>query len=149
MSAGQVSSGRRASTASWLDPESNQTSRMSYSRSNDVPPHSQASPAGTKFSIGCSYQASAVCSSNTRAACSTSAGVRIDVPHPRHVSAGIGTPQARWREMHQSGRFANMPVMRSRPQAGIHRTALASALAVSRRPSMLMNHCDVAMKITG
>ena len=78
-----------------------------------------------------------------------SVGVKIDSPHPRHTSAGIGTPQARWREMHQSGRVRNMPVMRSRPQSGIQRTPLASATAASRRPSMLMNHCDVARKITG
>ena len=31
----------------------------------------------------------------------------------------IGTPQTRWREMHQSGRAAIMLEMRSSPQAGI------------------------------
>ena len=35
MSAGHVRSSRNGSTASWLEPESNQTSRMSRSRSND------------------------------------------------------------------------------------------------------------------
>ena len=32
----------------------------------------------------------------------------------------MGTPQTRWREMHQSGRVAIMLEMRSSPQAGIH-----------------------------
>ena len=34
----------------------------------------------------------------------------------------IGTPQTRWREMHQSGRVAIMFEMRSSPHAGIHFT---------------------------
>ena len=60
MSAGHVSSGHTESTASWLDPESNQTSRMFISRSKLVPPHDgQASPFGTKSSIGRSYHESA------------------------------------------------------------------------------------------
>ena len=32
----------------------------------------------------------------------------IASPHVVQSTAGIGTPQARWREMHQSGRFATM-----------------------------------------
>ncbi len=32
----------------------------------------------------------------------------------------MGTPQMRWREMHQSGRVAIMLEMRSSPQAGSH-----------------------------
>ena len=51
---------RNGSTASWLDPESNQTSRMSRSRSNSVPPHvEQVSPSGMNSAIGRSYHASA------------------------------------------------------------------------------------------
>ena len=46
-----------------------------------------------------------------------SAGVRIASPHDVQSSAGIGTPHARWREMHQSGRFVTMLKMRSRPHA--------------------------------
>ena len=34
----------------------------------------------------------------------------------------MGTPQMRWREMHQSGRVAIMLAMRSSPQAGSHLT---------------------------
>jgi len=109
MSAGQVSSGRTERTASWLDPESNHTSRMFISRSNIVPPHAgQVSPAGTKSAVGRSYHASAPYVSKTFAACSTSAGDVIASPQLVQSTAGIGTPHARWREMHQSGRLASM-----------------------------------------
>src|SRR5262245_61620416 len=109
MSAGQVSSGHTDSTASWLDPESNQTSRMFISRSNAVPPHSgQVRPSGTKSSVGRSYHESAPYFSNTAAVFSTSAGEVNAAPHFTQSTAGIGTPPARWREMHQSGRFATM-----------------------------------------
>ncbi len=50
MSAGQRSSGRNGSTASWLEPESNQTSRMSRSRSKTVPPQAaQVEPFGQEL----------------------------------------------------------------------------------------------------
>src|SRR6266536_2749150 len=102
MSAGQVSSGHTESTASWLEPESNQTSRMFISRSKVVPPQERhVSPFGTNSSIGRSYQESAPCASYTDAACSTISGVSIASPHVVQSSAGIGTPHARWREMHQ------------------------------------------------
>ena len=67
------------------------------------------------------------------------------------TNSGIGTPQVRWREMHQSGRFSIMPVMRCSPQAGVHCTFLMSRSACARSCacSMLMNHCGVARKITG
>src|SRR5215813_11484786 len=109
MSAGHVSSDRKGSTASWLDPESNQTSRMSFSRSNSAAPHAgHVRPGGMNSPVGRSYQASAPYSSNTDAARSTSSGVMIASPHFVQSTAGIGTPHARWREMHQSGRFASM-----------------------------------------
>src|SRR5665213_2542223 len=72
----------------------------------------------------------------------------------------MGTPQMRWREMHQSGRVAIMLEMRSSPQLGSHVTFLISAKARARKVveepagfcigvSMLMNHCSVARKMTG
>ena len=87
-------------------------------------------------------------------------------PHFVQSTAGIGTPQTRWREMHQSGRFATMLYMRSCPHDGIQCTLLSmassaasrSVLRLSPEPSALcdhrfaiepMNHCDVARKITG
>jgi hypothetical protein len=47
--------------------------------------------------------------------------------------------------MHQSGRPATMPAMRSSPQPGTQRTSLIAFSAVSRSfaCSMLMNHCGV------
>ena len=74
------------------------------------------------------------------------------VPHFVQSIAGIGTPQARWREMHQSGRLAIMPSMRAWPHDGIQRTRpRISSSARARRSceSMAMNHCAVARKITG
>jgi hypothetical protein len=68
------------------------------------------------------------------------------------TNTAIGTPQARWRETHQSGRPSTMPRMRLRPEAGTQRVAsiAASDLARSRlASSMAMNHCGVARKIRG
>src|SRR4029079_16623232 len=113
MSAGHVSSGHTDSTASWLDPESKQTSRMFISRSKLVPPQlGQVNPAGMKSLVGRSYHESAPYCSKTAAAFSTSAGVPIASPHFVQSTAGIGTPHTRWREMHQSGRWATMLYIR-------------------------------------
>ena len=87
-----------------------------------LPHFGQARPSGRNSSIGRSYQASAPWVSKSAAARSTSACVSTGSPHDVQSTAGIGTPQARWREMHQSGRFVTMLKMRSRPQAGIHCT---------------------------
>ncbi len=82
---------------------------MFISRSKTAPPHfGQVSPEGMKSAVGRSYQASAPYDSKTVAACSTSAGVTTASPHAVQSTAGIGTPHARWREMHQSGRLASM-----------------------------------------
>ncbi len=90
---------------------------------------------------------------STRAATrSSSSGVRgCSSPVSTCVNSASGTPQTRWREMHQSGRSAIMFEMRCSPQAGIQCTLrdLPSALARSPACSMLMNHCGVARKITG
>ena len=67
------------------------------------------------------------------------------------TKTAIGTPQARWREMHQSGRVSIMPRRRFCPVFGTKRVASTAASALSRRPvrSMLMNHCGVLRKISG
>ena len=78
------------------------------------------------------------------------------------MNTAIGTPQARWREITQSGRLAIMPVMRFSPCGGTQRvTVIASQRAVRaacRRCcvpsssiclSIAMNHCGVLRKITG
>ena len=67
------------------------------------------------------------------------------------TNSGIGTPQVRCRDTHQSGRPAIMPLMRCSPHAGIQSTCEMASSAALRSPawSMLMNHCGVARKITG
>src|SRR5437773_11199473 len=74
---------------------------------------------------------------------------------PSHRNTAMGTPQTRWREMHQSGRVAIMLEMRSSPQAGSHFTFLMSSSVRLRRVppfrgvSMEMNHWLVARKVIG
>ena len=71
------------------------------------------------------------------------------------MKTAMGTPQMRWRLMHQSGRVAIMLVMRSLPQAGSQTTLSISSMANWRNVvsvpsarftgvSMPMNHCSVA-----
>ena len=51
-----------------------------------------------------------------------------------HRTAPAARPQVRWREMHQSGRFSIMLVMRCSPHAGVQRTCLMSRSACARSP---------------
>src|SRR3984957_13434004 len=46
------------------------------------------------------------------------AGSRSGSPHLRQRKTAMGTPQMRWREMHQSGRGATMLGVGSSPPAG-------------------------------
>ena len=92
-----------------------------------------------------------------------SAGVSSGLAAAVQSTAGIGTPHARWREMHQSGRFVTMLKIRSRPQRrdplhlmvdGVprrlaQRPRLPSSPAMTASPSSRTNHCEVARKITG
>ena len=72
---------------------------------------------------------------------------------PCATKSAIGTPQVRWREMHQSGRPSTMPAIRSSPHAGNQCDVVVDRLRAprARRPawSMLMNHCGVARNATG
>ena len=63
----------------------------------------------------------------------------------------IGTPQARCREITQSGRSSIMPLRRRWPEAGTKRVSSMAFKALSRSPvvSMEMNHCGVLRKING
>ncbi len=45
------------------------------------------------------------------------------------MKTAIGTPQARWREITQSGRCSIMPVMRFSPAAGTQRVTLMALSA--------------------
>ena len=47
---------------------------------------------------------------------------------PSHMNTAMGTPQMRWRLMHQSGRVAIMLVIRSLPQAGSQMTLSISSM---------------------
>ena len=83
----------------------------------------------------------------------------FDRPSPfSWTNTAIGTPQARWREITQSGRLSIMPVMRFSPGGGTHAVssiaverAMAQRVARLRRCSLsiAMNHCGVLRKITG
>ena len=77
---------------------------------------------------------------------------------PASRKAGIGSPQERCREMHQSGRVSSMPRMRLRPQSGTKLISDAVApMAISRKDlpacpvgrSTPTNHCSVQRKIVG
>ena len=59
-----------------------------------------------------------------RRPCGSPPGRLSGLPQPSHRNTAMGTPQMRWREMHQSGRVAIMFEMRSSPQAGSHFTLL-------------------------
>ena len=71
----------------------------------------------------------------------------------------IGTPQARWREITQSGRLSIMPVMRFWPCSGTQRVTLIACSANRARSacaprfamslSIAMNHCGVLRKMIG
>ncbi len=80
--------------------------------------------------------------------------------HLRQRKTAMGTPQIRWREMHQSGREDTMLAMRSCPHWGSHFTRPISSSARWRKVvtepsawvmgvSMPINHCSVARKMTG
>ncbi len=55
----------------------------------------------------------------------------MGLSHPLHMKTAIGTPQMRWRLMHQSGRVAIMLVIRSLPHAGSHVDLSISSMAKS------------------
>ena len=69
----------------------------------------------------------------------------------------MGTPQMRWREMHQSGRVATMFVMRSSPRGSHLRLDLVEGpvggwfggVGRAHGGSISMNHCSVARVMTG
>jgi hypothetical protein len=54
------------------------------------------------------------------------------------MNTAIGTPQARWREITQSGRLSIMPVMRFSPCAGTQRVTLIASSARWRSVSPLL-----------
>ena len=75
---------------------------------------------------------------------------------PRRTKQVSGTPQARWRDSTQSGRFSTMEWIRFRPVCGHHFTSLSMLVSARVRivspwsfmpsvsgVSMAANHCGV------
>ena len=68
--------------------------------------------------------------------------------HRLHRNTAIGTPQMRWREMHQSGRVVIMFEIRSSPQLGSQATPLISSSARWRKvvcPLACVSGCPFAL----
>src|ERR1700743_3686990 len=94
----------------------------------------------------------------------TAASWRISVEPSAfsRTNTAIGTPQARWREITQSGLLLIMPLMRFWPDCGTHWVMEIACNARARKVSpdlawplsamslsIAMNHCGVLRKITG
>ena len=60
------------------------------------------------------------------------------------TNSASGTPQVRWREMHQSGRLAIMVVMRCSPQAGVQCTCVMSSQRMRAQPRLV--HADEPLR---
>ena len=103
-SAGQMPSGRSRSAKAWVEPESNQTSRMSVTFSQSSCGWSLPRKRALASS---SNQASAPsCSKASLIRALTAGSRRISaVPSGWRLTKQVsGTPQARWRDSTQSGR---------------------------------------------
>ena len=125
--AGRSSSSRSSSTQRWETPESNQTSRMSVTCSYCV------SSTPRRWKISSEYQQSAPCSSTKSAVlCISSIASGCSSLVCRSTNRAMGTPQVLCREIHQSGRFSTIPLMRSSPQPGTQRTLFMASSALER-----------------
>src|SRR5580698_5904906 len=110
-------------TACQLAPESNQTSRMSISlRKSELPQLAHFVPDGRSCSASCVCHALMPSFSNSDTMLWLTAAFLSGVWHWLQRNTAMGTPQMRWREMHQSGRVAIMLEMRSSPHDGSHLT---------------------------
>src|ERR1019366_1328940 len=143
-------SASKSRTAWELAPDSNQTSRMSISLRNSVWPHSLHEVLGGRISSGAwMYQASADSLMKRSTMSLLMATSLSGVEHLRQRKTAMGTPQMRWREMHQSGRVATMLVMRSWPQAGSQVTVLISSRARWRKVVVFSDVCGAPEEIQG
>src|SRR5690348_2132137 len=87
---------------------------MSISRLKEEPPHpGQRVPVGSTESASGVYQESTPFSATIFTTARLTSGEFSALPQPEHKNTAMGTPQTRWREMHQSGRVAIMLEMRS------------------------------------
>ena len=69
------------------------------------------------------------------------ASVQEGFPQSLQKKMGMGTPQVRWREMHQSERSRIMETIRSLPHSGFHWMLSQASTAASLMASTLANHC--------
>src|SRR5947209_18699541 len=128
---------------------------MSASLTKEAPPQSAHFASWARASASVVYQESAPDFANISTTLRFSAGSFSTFLHSEHTKTAIGTPQTRWREMHQSGRPFTILAMRSSPHSGSHLTFLISSSARVRNVppcngvSIEINHCSVARKITG
>ena len=126
-------SSRTSSVKAWVEPESNHTSRISSTLSYSA--GSWPKGARNRATAPSANHASAPSRSNASAtaALTRSSFKRSFVPF--FTNTAIGTPQARWRDTTQSGRFSIMPAMRFSPVGGTHFTVLIAVSARWRRVS--------------
>ena len=121
-----------SSTKACVEPESNQTSQMSSTFFQS----SLAREPRKRSRAPALYQASAPsCSKASAMRLFTASSCRISAEPSAfsRTNTAIGTPQARWREITQSGRLSIMPVMRFSPAAGTQRVVLISLSAMPRK----------------
>ena len=120
----------------WVEPESNHTSKMSVTCSQSAGLATR--PARKRSRAPASNQASAPFSAmaaRMRAISSSDlAKVADGITSPVSLcwNTVMGTPQARWREITQSGLDSTMPRSRLRPEAGTNSVSSMAASATSR-----------------
>ena len=152
-----VPSSRSRSVNAWVEPESNQTSKISmtcsYSAGSTIPPRKRSFAPS-------SYQASAPSTSKASTMRWFTSALRNKKPSsvgnaPFLVKHVRGTPHARWRDRTQSGRASIMECNRLRPVCGVQLTLSISVSARSRMVlpwvscpsptglSIAANHCGV------
>ena len=96
---------------------------MSVSRRRSVEPHfGQAAPGGVNSVTGVEYQTPAPAFSTASATFPIIPASTTAPSQALQSAIGIGTPQVRWRLMHQSGRVSSMPRIRALPHCGTHCT---------------------------
>ena len=103
-------------TACQVLPLSNQTSKISLTFSKFDASYLQ--PSGKNSLICKSHHASAPFSSKICAVLAKISSSKIGSFVVLSLKNAIGTPQSLWREIHQSGRFSIIEVIRLIPEAG-------------------------------
>ena len=115
-----------SSTKAWVEPESNQTSKMSstfFQSSLARRAEEALARAGLVPGVGALLLEGV---GDALVDLRRPAGFRAEPSAFSRTNTAIGTPQARWREITQSGRLSIMPVMRFSPAAGTQRVVLIS-----------------------